>query len=71
MNKGLNFRMGQRYAQKYIPTLLEHIQSGKIDPSYLMTHRWKLEEGVKGYQMFKTKTDDCMRVVFDLNQKAA
>lgn len=64
MNKGLTFKMGQMHAQKYIPRLLEHIQAGEVDPAYLLTHRWSLDQGPEGYQMFKHKTDKCMRVVF-------
>ncbi|KUG08901.1 zinc-dependent alcohol dehydrogenase [Solirubrum puertoriconensis] len=65
MNKGLTFRMGQMHAQKYIPRLLEYVQGGSVDPSYLLTHRWPLERGPEGYDMFKHKTNDCMRVVFE------
>ncbi len=64
MNKALTFRMGQMHAQKYIPRLLEYVQRGEVDPAYLLTHRWPLERGQEGYQMFKHKTDECMRVVF-------
>jgi len=64
MNKGLTFKMGQQHAQKYMPRLLDYIQNGDIDPSYILTHRWPLDRGPEGYQMFKHKTDDCQRVVF-------
>lgn len=64
MNKGLTLRMGQMHAQKYIPRLLEYVSQGEVDPSYLLSHRWSLNDGPKGYKMFKHKTDECMRVVF-------
>jgi threonine dehydrogenase-like Zn-dependent dehydrogenase len=64
MNKGLTFRMGQQHGQRYIPRLLEHLQRGEIDTSYLMTHRMRLEEGPRGYELFKEKKDGCVRVVF-------
>jgi threonine dehydrogenase-like Zn-dependent dehydrogenase len=67
MNKGLTFRMGQMHAQKYIPVLLDHIENGRIDPSYLLTHLWPLEKGMEGYRMFKEKRDNCVRVVFTPN----
>ncbi|WP_298733597.1 zinc-dependent alcohol dehydrogenase [uncultured Chitinophaga sp.] len=69
MNKGLTLRMGQMHAQKYIPRLLDHILKGAADPSFLLTHRWSLEQGPEGYRMFKEKTDNCIRVVFDPAQK--
>jgi len=65
MNKALTFRMGQQHSQKYMPRLMEYVQNGDIDPSYILTHRWPLEKGAEGYKMFKHKTDDCVRVVFE------
>lgn len=64
MNKGLTFKMGQMHGQKYIPQLLEYVQSGQVDPSFLVTHKMGLEQGQEGYDMFTQKTDNCMRVVF-------
>lgn len=64
MNKGLVLRMGQPQPQRYIPRLLEHIERGDIDATYLITHKMTLDEGQRGYDMFKHKTDGCMRVVF-------
>ncbi|AKD03883.1 zinc-dependent alcohol dehydrogenase [Pontibacter korlensis] len=64
MNKALTFRMGQMFAQKYIPQLLDIVAEGQVDPSYLLTHKWTLDQGPEGYKMFKEKTDNCMRVVF-------
>jgi len=65
MNKGLTLRMGQMHAQKYIPRLLEYLQNGEADTAHLLTHRASLTEGQDGYQMFKKKKDNCVRVVFD------
>ncbi|WP_438026454.1 zinc-dependent alcohol dehydrogenase [Sorangium sp. So ce233] len=64
MNKGLVFRMGQQHGQRYMPRLLEHIERGEIDPSFLVTHPMRLEDGPRGYQLFKKKQDGCVRVVF-------
>lgn len=64
MNKGLTLKMGQQHGQRYIPRLLDHIQKGEIDPSYLVTHRFGLEDGQKAYEMFKDKQDGCIRAVF-------
>jgi threonine dehydrogenase-like Zn-dependent dehydrogenase len=65
MNKALTFRMGQMHAQKYIPRLLEFVQEGKADTADLLTHKWRLDDGPEGYQMFKKKKDKCVRVVFE------
>ena len=64
MNKGLTVRSAQQHGQRYVPRLLEHAQRGELDPSYLATHTMSLEDAPRGYEMFKTKEDGCVRVVF-------
>jgi threonine dehydrogenase-like Zn-dependent dehydrogenase len=64
MNKGLTLRSAQQHGQKYLPRLLEHAARGELDPSYLATHRFSLEEAPRGYEMFKHKEDGCVRAVF-------
>ncbi|WP_224248537.1 zinc-dependent alcohol dehydrogenase [Hyalangium gracile] len=63
MNKGLTFRMAQMHAQRYLDRLLEYVQRGELDPSIVATHRMPLSEGPRAYEMFKHKTDGCVRVV--------
>ncbi len=64
MNKGLTIRSAQQHGQKYIPRLFEYIEMGKLDPSFLITHRMSLEDAPLGYELFKKKEDGCVRVVF-------
>jgi len=64
MNKGLTVRGSQMHGQRYIPMLLERIAGGEIDPTYLATHPMSLDEGPRGYDMFKHKEDGCLRVLF-------
>jgi threonine dehydrogenase-like Zn-dependent dehydrogenase len=64
VNKGLTIRAAQQHGQKYIPRLLEYAQRGEFDPSYLLTHVMPLDDGPKGYAMFKKKSDGCLRVAF-------
>ena len=64
MNKGLTMRSAQQHGQKYVPRLLEHTAKGELDPSYLVTHKMSLEDGPKGYELFKKKEDGCVRAVF-------
>ena len=47
-----------------MPRLLEHARHGELDPSFLATHRFSLEQGPQAYDMFKHKTDGCVRAVF-------
>lgn len=62
-NKGLTFKMGQTHVQKYLGPLLERVERGEIDPSFVITHRLRLDDAAKGYQMFKHKDDGCIKVV--------
>jgi len=64
MNKGLTVRTAQQHGQAYMGRLLEHAAKGELNPSYLATHKFSLEDGPKGYAMFKHKTDGCVRAVF-------
>jgi threonine dehydrogenase-like Zn-dependent dehydrogenase len=64
MNKGLTVRTAQQHGQKYVPKLLEHVQRGELDPSYLATHRFPLEQAPRAYDMFKKKQDGMLRAVF-------
>lgn len=63
MNKGLTMRMGQTHVHRYLRPLLQRIEQGQLDPSYIITHRLKLEEAPQGYATFKDKTDACVKVV--------
>ncbi len=63
MNKGLTLRSGQCHVQRYIKRLYEHIRAGDIDPSFVVTHRLELGQAPAGYETFKHKQDDCVKVV--------
>jgi threonine dehydrogenase-like Zn-dependent dehydrogenase len=64
MNKGMTVRTAQQHGQKYVPRLLEHAARGELDPSFLATHRFPLEQAAQGYELFKHKRDGCVRSVF-------
>ena len=63
INRGLTFRMAQTPVQRYLPKLLERIEKGEIDPSFVITHRASLEEGPDLYKTFRDKKDGCIKVV--------
>ena len=63
MNRGITIRAGQCHVQRYMEPLLERILGGEIDPSFVVTHRLPLEEAPRGYDLFKSKKDDCLKVV--------
>jgi threonine dehydrogenase-like Zn-dependent dehydrogenase len=61
--KGLSIRMGQTHVQRYMPLLLDRINRGEIDPSFVITHRIRLSDAHRAYELFKRKQDDCIKVV--------
>ncbi len=63
MNKSLTFRMGQTHVHRYVPRLLQHIQNGDIDPTFMITHHMSLEDAPHGYDIFAHKEDECVKVV--------
>jgi threonine dehydrogenase-like Zn-dependent dehydrogenase len=63
MNKGLTVRTGQCHVQRYMKPLYEHVKNGDIDPSFVVTHRLELGEAPNGYETFKHKQDNCVKVV--------
>ncbi|PSN77531.1 glutathione-dependent formaldehyde dehydrogenase [filamentous cyanobacterium CCP4] len=71
VNKGLTMRSGQTHVHKYLRPLLERIQQGDIDPSFLITHRLPLEEAPRAYKIFRDKEEDCIKVVLKPFETAA
>ena len=63
MNKGLTMKTGQTHMQRYMKPLLQKIESGEIDPSFVITHRLKLDEAPGAYKTFRDKKDGCIKVV--------
>jgi threonine dehydrogenase-like Zn-dependent dehydrogenase len=61
--KGLTLKMGQTHVQKYLRPLLNRVEAGEIDPSFVITHRLPLEEAPRAYEMFNNKEDGCIKVV--------
>ncbi len=65
--KGLTFKMGQTHMLKYMKPLLERIERGEIDPSFLITHRFHLSEAPEAYKLFRYQQEDCIKVVMNPN----
>jgi threonine dehydrogenase-like Zn-dependent dehydrogenase len=63
MNRGLTIRSGQCHVHRYLRPLLERIERGEIDPTFVVTHHLPLDEAPRGYELFKQKEDDCLKVV--------
>jgi threonine dehydrogenase-like Zn-dependent dehydrogenase len=63
MNRSLTIRSGQCHVHRYLRPLLDRIQNGEIDPSFVITHRLPLDQAAKGFDMFVNKEDNCEKVV--------
>ncbi|HVX40686.1 MAG TPA: zinc-dependent alcohol dehydrogenase [Gemmatimonadaceae bacterium] len=63
MNRALTIKSGQCHVHKYMRPLLERIQKGEIDPTFVITHRLPLDQAARGYAMFNNKEDCCEKVV--------
>jgi len=64
MNKALTLRGAQQHGHRYIPEILERMSRDEVRTEHLATHVMSIEDGPKGYQMFKDKEDGCVRAVF-------
>ncbi|HYE76234.1 MAG TPA: zinc-binding dehydrogenase, partial [Blastocatellia bacterium] len=63
MNRSLTIKTGQCHVQRYMKPLLERIQKGEIDPSFVITHHMSLDDAPKGFDIFGSKKDDCIKIV--------
>jgi threonine dehydrogenase-like Zn-dependent dehydrogenase len=62
-NKGLTLKMGQTHVHRYLKPLLERIEQGDIDTTFLITHRMPLSSAAEGYATFRHQPDECVKVV--------
>lgn len=63
MNRGLTIRSGQCHVHRYMRPLLAHIQAGRIDPTFIISHHMGLDDAPAGYDIFMHKEEECMKVV--------
>ncbi|HEY8942399.1 MAG TPA: glutathione-dependent formaldehyde dehydrogenase, partial [Cellvibrio sp.] len=61
--KGLAIRGGQTHVQAHLPTLIEHILRGELNPDIIISHRLRLEEAAEGYRIFNKKEEECRKVI--------
>jgi threonine dehydrogenase-like Zn-dependent dehydrogenase len=63
--KGLTLRMGQTHVHRYLRPLLALIESGRLDATFIITHRWPLSRAPEAYRMFRDKAEDSVKFVLD------
>ena len=67
MNKGITLKMGQTHMQRYMKPLLQKVEKGEIDPSFVISHEIDIEEAPAAYKKFRDKEDGCIKVVIKPN----
>ncbi len=67
MNRSLTIRTGQCHVHRYMQPLLDLIRKGEIDPSFVITHKMRLDDAPQGYAMFNNKENGCIKVVLTPN----
>jgi threonine dehydrogenase-like Zn-dependent dehydrogenase len=67
MNKALTLRSAQQHGHRYIAEILDRMSRDEVKTEHLATHVMPLDDGPKGYRMFKNKEDGCVRAVFRPN----
>src|SRR5438094_2354085 len=61
--KGLTFKMGQTHVMKYMQPLLDLVQEGAVDPSFVITHRLPIDQAPEAYKTFRDKKNECIKVI--------
>jgi threonine dehydrogenase-like Zn-dependent dehydrogenase len=71
VNRALTIKSGQTHVQRYLRPLLKLIEEGRIDPSFVVSHRLALDQAPQGFAMFRDKQDECIKVVLKPGQARA
>lgn len=64
--KGLTFKMGQTHTQKYMKPLLDKILNDEIDPTFVISHRLRIEDGPEAYKNFNENKNEFIKVVMKM-----
>src|SRR5581483_10029423 len=65
MNKGLAMKTGQTHMMRFMKPLLDRVERGEIDPSFVRSHRVSIDRAPEMYKKFRDKEDNCTKVVLD------
>jgi threonine dehydrogenase-like Zn-dependent dehydrogenase len=65
MNKALVMKTGQTHMMRFMKPLLDRVEAGEIDPSFVISHRVPIDEAPEMYRVFRNKEDHCTKVVLD------
>ncbi|WP_175987125.1 zinc-dependent alcohol dehydrogenase [Bacillus sp. Marseille-Q1617] len=62
-SRNITLKMGQAHARGYMEPLYKQVVNNEIDSTSIITHKLKLEDAAKGYELFNKKEDDCIKVI--------
>lgn len=62
MNRSITVRTGQTHVHRYLRPLLQRIEKGEIDPSFVVTHRLTLDQAPQGFQIFNDKQTNASKL---------
>ena len=65
LGKGVTMKMGQTNMHTYLRLLLERIEEGQIDPSYIISHRITLDEAHEMYKVWRDKQAEVTKIAID------
>ena len=63
--KGITMKMGQTNMHKYMRPLLQRIEKGQIDPSYVISHRITIDQAPEMYKVWRDKREQVTKIVID------
>jgi len=63
VNKGITIRANQASVKRLLPKLIDHVQSGRLNPKKIITHKVPLMEVADAYHIFSSKLDNCIKTV--------
>ncbi len=64
-NKNLTYKVGRCPARHYIDILTPILLEKQIDLSSIVSHRLKLADGPRGYEIFDNKLEGCLKIVLE------
>jgi len=62
-DKGLKLQFGQAPVHKFIDELIPLVEEGKVILNDILTHTLPLTEVSHGYDIFKKKEDNCVKII--------
>jgi len=65
MNRSLTIRTGQTHVHRYAPRLLQFIEEGRIDPSFVISHHARLADAPTCFSTFMNKEDQAIKFVLN------